>query len=64
MVWQRQPPQCPTTLERSLPNVSRTTLPGLGHLGPLEAPRRVVEAMEADAAAADERPEPRASRAA
>ena len=33
-------------LEASLPNVSRTTLAGLGHMGPLVAPARVIAALE------------------
>jgi pimeloyl-ACP methyl ester carboxylesterase len=32
-------------LEAALPRVTRTTLDGLGHLGPVEAPQRVLDAM-------------------
>ena len=37
-------------LEAALPNVRRTTLAGLGHIGPIEAPQRVLDTMgEAEA---------------
>jgi pimeloyl-ACP methyl ester carboxylesterase len=38
-------------LEASLPNVSRVTLAGLGHMGPLEAPARVIPAVDERASA-------------
>lgn len=37
-------------LETALPQVRRTTLAGLGHMGPVEAPQRVLEAMSSPAA--------------